>query len=218
MLLSRTKWLTKNTALVLRVVVHIGAITPLLWLFFAIPQGRLGGDPIEELTHYLGLGALRLLLLTLCISPLAKMVRFGHLMKLRRPLGLWCFVWASLHFATWLALDLTFEWSLIGAELVKRTYILVGFAAWLLLAVLAITSIPYFLRAMGKYWKKLHKTIYFIALLACLHYWWALKSGWVEPLIYAVIALVLIGWRQRAWLGRLDSIRVAETPARPPQE
>lgn len=192
----------KKTALIMRIAVHFAAILPLLWLFVAIPQGRLGADPVEELTHYLGIGALRLLFLTLCVSPLAKAMSFGQLLTLRRPLGLWCFVWASLHFATWLALDLDFTWSLIGVELLKRTYILIGFAAWLLLTALAITSIPSVLRRMGKYWKKLHRSIYLITILACLHYWWAVKSGWIEPLAYALIACLLLYLRRKQWLPR----------------
>ncbi len=186
-----------KTAITLRVLVHCAALCPLLWLFYAVPKGLLGGDPVEELIHYLGIGALRLLLLTLCVSPLAKTIRFGQLMKLRRPLGLWCFAWATLHLYAWLALDLVFAWSLIGEEIVKRSYILVGFTAWLILLALAITSIPKLLRALGKYWTKLHNTIYVVVLLACLHYWWAVKSGWIEPVTYLLIGLFLLWLRRK---------------------
>lgn len=186
----------RKTSNTLRVCVHIGALAPLLWLYWAIPQGVLGADPVKELTHFLGIGALRLLLLTLCISPLARALKFGLLVRLRRPLGLWCFVWAALHFSTWLALDLTFEWSLIGEELVKRTYILVGFLALLLLLALAITSIPKIMRSMGRRWKQLHRSIYLIVLLVCLHFWWSVKSGWIEPCSYLIIALFLL-WLRR---------------------
>lgn len=187
----------KTTALILRVLVHIGALLPLAWLCLAIPRGRLGGDPVEELIHYLGIGALRLLLLTLCVSPIAKKLHFGQLLKLRRPLGLWCFTWASLHFFSWLALDLIFAWSLIGQEIIKRGFILVGFIAWLLLLALAVTSIPAILKTMGKNWKKLHQTIYLIALLTCIHFYWAVKSGWIEPATYAVVFSLLIMARSR---------------------
>lgn len=186
----------RKTALALRVLVHVLALLPLLWLFFAVPQGLLGADPVKELTHYLGIGALRLLLLSLCVSPLAKKLKFGQLVRLRRPLGLWCFAWAALHFTTWLALDLAFDWWLIGEELIKRTYILVGFVALLLLLALAVTSIPRILRAMGRNWKKLHRTIYLIAILACVHFWWSVKSGWVEPAVYLGVALFLL-WLRR---------------------
>ncbi|WOX06790.1 protein-methionine-sulfoxide reductase heme-binding subunit MsrQ [Microbulbifer pacificus] len=191
--------ISKNAvAGLLQIGVHIGALLPLLWLFYAINAGRLGGDPVVELIHYLGMGTIRLLLLTLLVSPLAKSLRFGQLNRLRRPLGLWCFVWASLHFSAWLALDLGLDWSLIGEELVKRTYILLGFTCWLILLALAITSIPALLRKMGKNWKKLHGLLYVAVLLACWHFWWSVKSGWIEPAIYLVVALLLLLWRKNS--------------------
>ena len=187
-------------ALTLRIGVHIGSALPLVWLYFAVPRGALGGDPVEELIHFLGIGALRLLLLTLMVSPLAKLVKVGQLNKLRRPLGLWCFAWASLHFSVWLSLDLRFAWLLIGEELVKRTYILLGFTAWLILLALAITSVPKILRAMGKNWKKLHSLIYIAVVLACVHFWWSVKSGWIEPAIYLAIACGLLWFRRERLL------------------
>nr|WP_277608631.1 protein-methionine-sulfoxide reductase heme-binding subunit MsrQ [Microbulbifer elongatus] len=171
---------------------------PLLWLYVAITDGRLGGDPVKELIHYLGMGAIRLLLLTLLVSPLAKAVHVGQLNRLRRPLGLWCFVWVTLHFAAWLVLDLGLDWSLIGAELVKRTYILLGFSAWLVLLMLAVTSIPALLKKMGRNWKKLHGLLYLVVILACWHFWWSVKSGWIEPAVYTAVALALLAWRHQA--------------------
>ncbi|TLM74754.1 protein-methionine-sulfoxide reductase heme-binding subunit MsrQ [Microbulbifer harenosus] len=186
----------KNAAILLQIGVHLGALAPLLWLFFAISDGRLGGDPVKELIHYLGMGTIRLLLLTLLVSPLAKFLHFGQLNRLRRPLGLWCFTWATLHFSAWLALDLGLDWSLIGEELVKRTYILLGFSAWVILFALAVTSIPAVLRKMGRNWKKLHGLLYVVVLLACWHFWWSVKSGWIEPAIYFAVALLLLVWRR----------------------
>lgn len=186
----------KSLATVLQVGVHLGALAPLLWLFYAINAGHLGGDPVKELIHYLGMGTLRLLLLTLLVSPLARVLHYGQLNRLRRPLGLWCFTWASLHFSAWLALDLGLDWSLIGSELIERTYILVGFSAWLILLALAVTSIPALLRRMGKRWKKLHGLLYVAVLLGCWHFWWAVKSGWIEPAIYLTLACLLLLWRK----------------------
>ena len=191
---------------VLHVAVHVGALLPLLWLIIAVPRGALGGDPVVELIHFLGLGALRLLLLTLLISPLAESLKFGRLLRLRRPLGLWCFTWASLHFVAWLSLDLGFAWSLIGEEIVKRTYILIGFTVWVILSALAITSIPKLMRAMGKRWKQLHRWIYPAVLLACIHFWWSVKSGWIEPCSYLAIAVFLL-WLRRRKLARTFNLR-----------
>jgi len=187
-------------AICLQVAAHLAAVLPLVWLLYAINAGYLGGDPVKELIHYLGMGTLRLLLLTLLVSPLAKSLHFGQLNRLRRPLGLWCFVWASLHFSAWLALDLGLDWALIGSELVKRTYILVGFSAWLILLALAVTSIPRLLRKMGKSWKRLHGLLYVAVILGCWHFWWAVKSGWIEPAIYLGVALALLAWRRQAVL------------------
>lgn len=180
----------------LQLLVHLGALLPLVWLILvALPQGRLGGDPVQGLTHYLGMGAIRLLYLTLCVSPLARRLKVGQLMRLRRPLGLWCFVWASLHFYVWLALDLQFYWALIGTEIVQRKFLLLGFAMWLILLAQAITSIPRLMRAMKRNWRRLHSLIYPVALMAPIHFWWSVKSGWIEPLLYFLMALLLLWLR-----------------------
>lgn len=181
----------------LQSIVHLASALPLIWLYFAIPSGQLGGDPVQGLTHFLGLGAIRLLLLSLCITPLAKFFSMAKLLRLRRPLGLWCFTYASLHFAVWIALDLQFYWGLIGEEIVKRNYLLVGFLAWLILLPLAITSIPALQRRMKIYWKKLHHWVYLVALLAPIHYFMSVKSDIIEPSIYLTIALLLLGFRYK---------------------
>jgi len=189
--------LKKTSALVLHSGVHLGALLPLVWLFWAVPAGELGGDPVEELIHFLGLGALRLLILSLLISPLVTHFHYAALFKLRRPLGLWAYTWASLHFFAWLAFDLAFEWGLITEEIIKRRYILLGFSLWLMLSALAFTSLPRLMRAMKRKWQKLHWWIYPAAIMGCIHFWWSLKSGWVEPAVYLLITLVLIGWRKK---------------------
>lgn len=201
-------------ALVLRILVHLICFGLLIWLYLAATNGDLGGEPVEAMIHYLGIGALRLLLLTLVISPLVKISRYGQLNKLRRPLGLWCFVWASLHFCGWLWLDLGLDWSLIGSELVKRSYIILGFICWLLLLTLAITSLPILVRALGKRWKILHAWIYPVAITACIHFWWSLKSGWIEPAIYLAIFIFLIFLRGKKAL-RFIPFKLPSSKLRP---
>ncbi len=196
----------KPLVIVLQVAVHVGALLPLLWLFAAIPAGALGGDPVKELIHYLGLGALRLLLLTLVVSPMARRLRYPGLIRLRRPLGLWCFAWASLHFSAWLSLDLAFTWSLIGEEIVKRTYLLLGFTVWLMLLALAVTSLPALVRRLGARWRTLHSLIYPAVVLACIHFWWSQKSGWIEPAIYLAVAVGLLWLRRTKVLSVLFSV------------
>lgn len=189
-------WIFKT----LHLCVHVFSLLPLVWLYFAVSQNRLGGEPVQAIEHFLGIGALRLLLLTLCVTPLAKTLKAGRLLRLRRPLGLWCFAWASFHFAVWIVFDLQFFWGLIGEEIVKRKYILVGFSAWLILLALAITSVPKILRSMGSTWKKLHQWIYLVAVLAPLHFLWSVKSGLIEPLFYFAIALCLLFLRRNILL------------------
>ena len=200
MVLSRTHTYRTSIHRVLHIGVHLGALLPLVWLFWAVPRGLLGGEPVEELIHFIGLGALRLLLLSLLVSPLVKYCKFPALITLRRPLGLWCYVWASLHFLAWLAFDLAFEWAFIGEEIIKRWYILLGVSLWLILSALAITSLPRLMRAMKGKWRKLHKWIYPAAIMACIHFWWSLKSGWIEPATYLLIAFILIGFRKNKLL------------------
>lgn len=185
---------------VLHIAVHVGSLLPLLWLAAAFYANELGGDPVEAIIHFLGIGAIRLLLLSLCVSPLARVVKGGRLMRLRRPLGLWCFVYASLHFLAWMSLDLQFAWALVGQEIIERNYLLLGFATWLILTALAVTSIPRILRAMGAKWKKLHNWIYLAVLLASIHFLWSMKSAVIEPLIYLAIALGLLALRYKTLL------------------
>jgi methionine sulfoxide reductase heme-binding subunit len=182
----------------LQFFVHVGAALPLVWLLHAVAQGQFGGDPVEGLLRFLGKGAIHLLLLTLAVSPLARALGMARLIRLRRPLGLWCFAWATLHFGVWLSLDLQFHWGLIASEIARRKYLLVGFATWAILLALAVTSVPRLMRAMKSYWKRLHNWIYAAALLAPLHYLWSVKSGLIEPAIYLVIAAVLLSTRRHA--------------------
>ena len=149
------------------------------------------------LQDQLGQWALRLLLLTLCITPLAVELRAPWLLGLRRMAGLWAFAYATLHFANWVALDLGFDGRTIIADIAKRPYVTVGFAAFALLLPLAATSTDRAMRRLGRRWHLLHRLIYPAAALACLHYWWLVKADWREPLVYALLLAVLLGWRLR---------------------
>ena len=189
---------------------HIFSTLPLVWLYFLVTQNRLGGEPLQAIEHYLGIGALRLLLLTLCITPAARALKAGRLLRLRRPLGLWCFAWATCHFTIWIVFDWQLYWSELASEIIKRNYLLVGFAAWIILLALAVTSIPKIMRAMGTAWKKLHNWIYLVAILAPLHFLWSVKSGLFEPLVYFAIALFLLFFRRDKLLRPLRNKTVTQ--------
>lgn len=184
-----------------KAVVHGLALLPLGLLARAMldvsrtGSDALGADPVATIEHTLGLWALRFLLLTLAVTPLRQLLRQPVLMRFRRMLGLYTFAYATLHFTAWLVLDMRGFWVVIAEDLVKRPYITVGFAAWLLLVPLAITSTTGWMRRLGRRWGVLHKAVYAVAVLAVLHFWWLVKSDIREPLLYAAILTVLLAWR-----------------------
>ncbi|WP_043091501.1 protein-methionine-sulfoxide reductase heme-binding subunit MsrQ [Xanthomonas sp. SHU 166] len=192
---------TSASLIAAKAVVHALALAPMAylgWQFWQVWQtgsDALGADPVAEVEHRTGLWALRLLLLTLAITPLRQLTGQSVLLRFRRMLGLYAFFYATVHLAAYLGLDLRGYWTQIFEEIVKRPYITVGFMAWLLLVPLAITSTQGWMRRLKRNWGKLHKAIYAIGVLAVLHFWWLVKSDIREPLLYAAILAVLLGWR-----------------------
>lgn len=185
-----------------KALVHALALAPLAWLGWRV-WGVLGGgnidalgaEPVVAIEHELGIGALRLLLITLAITPLRQLSGWTAPLRFRRMLGLYAFAYASLHFAAWLALDLVGDLSQVATEIARRPYITVGFLAWLLLVPLAVTSTLGWMRRLGRNWGRLHRLVYAIAALAVLHFWWIVKSDWREPALYAGLLALLLGWR-----------------------
>lgn len=183
---------------------------PLAWLLaraFGVAGLGLGANPIDELQDRLGEWGLRWLLATLCVTPLAVTLRKPWLMGLRRMLGLFAFTYLCLHFLTWLVLDQWFDLRAIAADIVKRPYITVGFAAFLMLVPLAATSTAGWMRRLGRRWQRLHRLVYPAAILGCTHFWWQVKADWREPAAYAALLAALLGWR----LWRERSRRTAAT-------
>ena len=190
----------------LKALAHVMALSPAAWLIYRALQDRLGADPIAALTHGTGDWTLRLLLLSLAMTPLRLLIRKSWPIRFRRLIGLYAFFYASLHFAVYLFLDLGSYWSQIGADIVKRPFITVGFTAWLLLIPLAVTSNQWMMRRLKRNWQKLHKLVYAIGILGVLHYWWLVKSDVREPLLYAGILALLFAIRLKprlnSWLAR----------------
>jgi sulfoxide reductase heme-binding subunit YedZ len=170
-------------------------LLPATWLFTNFFLENLGANPFEALTRQSGEWTLRFLLVVLAITPLRKLTRQSWLMTYRRMLGLYVFFYACLHLMTYLWFDQFFDWNEILIDILKRPFITVGMLAFVLLVPLAITSTNNWMRRLGKRWKQLHQTVYIIGILAVLHYLWLVKADLREPLIYAGILLLLLGYR-----------------------
>ena len=154
------------------------------------------------LTHTTGDWGLRLLLLTLAVTPLRRLTGWGWLLRFRRMLGLFAFFYLSLHLVTYLWLDQFFDWAAILEDVAKRPYITAGFAAFLLLVPLALTSTRGMVRRLGWRWQTLHRLIYPAAALGVLHFFWLTKADLREPLVYASVLALLLAlrwpWRRTA--------------------
>lgn len=180
----------------LKTALFILCLLPLAHYAAGLWQDTLGANPIEALTRGLGDWALRLLLITLAVTPLRRLSGWAWLLKLRRMLGLFAFFYASLHLIAYLWLDQFFDWAEIGRDILKRPFITVGMAAFLMLVPLAATSTAKMIKRLGaRRWKRLHQLVYPAAALGCLHYFMMVKADIREPLIYAAILTVLLGWR-----------------------
>ncbi len=169
-----------------------------------LPVPGLGADPVRRMLGIFGHSALNLLLITLCVSPLRALTGNAHLLRLRRMLGVWAFTYALLHFLTYVGPFQGFSWNAIVKDLVKRPYITIGFTALLMLLALAITSTNGWMRRLGRRWQGLHRLIYVATALGVWHYWWQVKKDIREPLLYAALAAVLLGWR---WWRRQRAVR-----------
>ncbi len=173
-------------------IVFALCLVPFLILTYDTVIGDLGANPLERVTDVTGQWGLRFLLITLAVTPLRQLTNIAQLVRFRRMLGLFAFFYISLHFLTWVWLDQQLSWGNIVADIAKRPYVTVGFAAWLLLVPLAVTSTKGMMRRLGRRWKSLHKLIYLIAPLGVLHFVWLVKADVLEPLIYGGILIVLL--------------------------
>jgi len=186
-----------------KVALHALCLAPFALLAIDVVHDELGADPVAEITHRTGIWALRLLLVTLAVTPIRRLLGAPVLVRFRRMLGLYAFFYATLHLSTYVVLDLRGYWAQILTDIVKRPFITVGFLAWLLLVPLAITSTTGWIRRLGRNWARLHRAVYLIGILGCLHFIWLVKSGKriarQEPYVYLAIVIVLllarVDWR-----------------------
>jgi len=193
-----------------QLLVHLGAYLPLIWLVRDLAFDR--NNPIQAFTQHSGKSALILLSLSLACTPINTVFKFRPALKVRRALGVYAFLYAALHFSTFL-FDYNFDPALLYEAIFEKRYALVGFAAFLILLPLALTSTQGWMKRLGKKWKQLHRLVYVAGILVIIHYIWLVKADIREPLIYGGIIAVLL-------LLRLPAVRriLAEAPAksRPP--
>ena len=191
----------------LPILTHVGALLPLALLIWNFFHDQLTANPIQYITFRTGKAALVLLVLALACTPLNTVFGFRQVVGLRKPLGLYAFLYATLHFLTFVGLDYQFDPELLKEAIFKKRYALVGFATFLALLPLAITSTKGWMRRLGKNWKRLHRLIYLAALLAVIHFVWLVKSDVREPLAYGAVVAMLLALRLRTIRQALVNLR-----------
>lgn len=189
-------------AVPLKAGLFVVCLLPLAWLVWRALAGDLGANPIEAVTLFTGRWALRFLLVTLGITPVRRLTGWHRLIGFRRMLGLFAFFYATLHFTIYLAIDQFFDWETIVEDVTKRPFITAGFAAFVLLIPLAVTSTQGWIRRLGRRWQQIHRLIYVSGTLAVVHFIWKVKSDLRDPLFYATILAMLFAVRVALWIRR----------------
>lgn len=190
--------MNQRSVRLLKIPVFIACLLPLGKLSleaFGLAGLSLGANPIEELIHRCGLWGLNFLYITLTVTPLRRISGWNWLFRFRRMFGLFAFFYLCLHFTVYAGLDQRFDFSAIGEDILKRPYITLGITGLTLLIPLAITSTAGMMRRLGRHWLQLHRLVYLVAILGTWHFYWQVKKDVFDPLIYAGILALLLGFR-----------------------
>jgi len=179
----------------LKVVIFIFSLVPIFYIIYQIITNQLGPEPIKDITHHTGKWTLYFIVITLAMTPLKKITKLNIWINYRRMFGLFIFFYSSVHLMTYVGLDYRFDLTSIGSDIIKKKYIFIGFAAWLLLIPLVVTSNKKMMKILKNNWKKLHRLIYLISLFGVIHYLWLVKRDLTEPLIFLTIILILLAFR-----------------------
>ena len=184
----------ERRTLIQAAVTTIGLL-PFLGLCVAAATARLGANPIEEITHTTGESTLRMLLLTLAVTPLRRSFGWSFLAPLRRTFGLLAFFYGTLHMLTYVALDQFFDWELLVEDVLERRYITAGALGFLCMLPLALTSTRGWMKRLGRRWLRLHRLAYVSAIAGTVHYIWLVKADLAPPLAHAAVLAALLGYR-----------------------
>ncbi len=171
------------------------SLIPFLLILYKITFNKLGPEPVKEITHFTGEWTLLFIIFTLSMSPLKKITNLNVWISFRRMLGLFLFFYATLHMLTYVVIDYRLDFQSISKDIITKKFIFVGFAAWVLLLPLALTSSKKAMIFLKDKWKKLHRLIYLISIFGIIHFIWLVKKDLTEPLIYAVIVFILLLFR-----------------------
>jgi len=189
--------MSRSIIILLKTITWILCLWPLGILIWGAVTNNLGPDPIARITFSTGATTLNLLTISLAVTPVRRIVKpLGWIGPWRKLIGLFAFFYATLHLFTWIALYTGFNVSAMAADIVKRRYITMGMAAWLLLLPLAATSFNWAIRKLGgKRWKQLHRLVYVAAVCGIIHYWWQVKPGVLSPMTNTIILAMLLAAR-----------------------
>ncbi|MDH2999853.1 hypothetical protein A1D23_07070 [Chelonobacter oris] len=183
----------------IRLLIHICCLSPLLWLGYILRYGdigqTLGADPVKELIHFLGLTALYIFSALFILRIITQLSGHQRLRSLHRDLGLWGLFWLMLHLGSYLFLELAFDYRLFFSEIIKRSYLLLGAIAFLLLLAIAVSSIPYLRGKMAKNWFILHQFSNLAIVLAVIHYYWSSKGLTLQPRFFLGFAVMVLFWK-----------------------
>lgn len=180
-----------------RWLVHFLGLLSSIWLVLNVLQNQLGPDPVKQLVLVTGERGFQFLLFSLAISPLARLFTAPLLIQWRRPAGLWAFYFLSLHLLVFVQGYIGWSWTILIEELKERPYISVGALAWLLLVPLALTSTRRARLKLGRRWSLLHRLVFIVAALACLHIIWQVRSDWINAGVYTLTYVLIVGSRYR---------------------
>ncbi|MGB0542692.1 MAG: sulfite oxidase heme-binding subunit YedZ [Longimicrobiales bacterium] len=185
----------KRAVLALKTLLWIGALAPGAYLVSEFLTGSLGANPVEKLTRWTGMTALVLLITSLAVSPARRLTGWNPLIKLRRPLGLFAFFYAGIHFVIWFAFYNVFDLSYMWADIIERRFVTAGMAAFVVMLPLAATSTQWAIRKLKKRWGLLHRGAYLAGILGVVHYFWLVKADTRLPWVFAVVLAALLAFR-----------------------